>query len=113
MSELNIDQQYELAAKIQNLVIFVGLLSVTEVDTLRKLRKQLLDQNSRLEAVAGVITPLHESEHKVSHHNAMIKRIDAIIAISESNFDMAGADKKLEDAKEGQDKIAKMFGLLG
>lgn len=113
MSKLNIDQQYELAAKIQNLVMFVGLLSMSEVESLKELRSQLKDQNSRLNAVAGVITPLAETNHKVARHNAMIKRIDAIIAISESNFDMMTADKNLKSEKEGQDKIAEMFGLLG
>lgn len=112
MSLLSIDQQYEFAAKIQNLIMFVGLLTDDEVETLQTMRKQLQKEIGNLGAVAGVLAPLAESDHKISHNEIMIKRLDAILAIHQSNLDMRDADNKLESQKAGEQKIKDMFGLL-
>lgn len=111
MSELSLDAQYELAAKIQNLIMFVGLISDDEIDALRELKKSLQDSNSKIGAVAGILTPLEESEHKISRQQAMIKRIDAFIAIAETNQEMQDADEELEKSKKGREKIAELFNL--
>lgn len=111
MSKLDIDKQYDLAAKIQQLIIFVGLLSDEEVEALKDLRKSLIESNSSLNAVAGILTPLEESDHKISRQKSMIKRIEAFIAISETNKEMGDADEKLAKDKAGKETINRMFGL--
>lgn len=113
MAVLSIDDQYEFGEKIKTIVMFIGLLTEDELDTLKSLRDNLKKENSTLGAVAGIITPLEESEHKMARHNAMVKRIDALIAIHESNFEMGDADSTLAEAKAGRDKINSMFGLGG
>jgi hypothetical protein len=112
MSEpLSLDRQYDLAGKIETLIMFVGLLADDEVEAIKSLKEKLEDEIPSLQAVAGVLAPLEETEHKIAHYRAMIKRTDAIIAISESNKEMSVADGDLEKSKESRDMIAKMFGL--
>jgi hypothetical protein len=113
MSDLPLDAQYELAAKIQQLVIFTGLLSDDEIEALKKMRANLKDQNSNLSAVSGVITPMAESEHKIARNHAMIKRIDALVAIHESNYDLRDADNEFQNSKDNHQKVLDMFGLAG
>lgn len=111
MSKLSLDAQYDLAAKIQQLVIFVGLLQPEEIEALKDLKKSLQESNSTMGAVAGILAPLEESEHKISRQRSMIKRIDAFIAISETNHEMQDADSELEKAKKGRETINALFGL--
>lgn len=111
MSILSIDQQYEFGAKIQNLIMFVGLLTEDEIETLHELRKNLVSQNSTLGAASGTLIPLEKADHKIARHNAMIKRLDAIIAIHESNLEMEDADISFKEAQEGRRKINELFGL--
>lgn len=111
MSSLDLDAQYDLANKIQNLIMFVGLLKPEEVEALHELKKSLQDSNSTMGAVAGILAPLEESEHKIARQRAMIKRIDAFIAISETNHEMQDADQELEKSKKGREKINALFGL--
>lgn len=111
MSELSLDAQYELAAKVQNLIMFIGLISDEEIEALRELKRSLQDSNSKLGAVAGILAPLEESEHKISRQQAMIKRIDAFIAIAETNQEMQDADQELEKAKKGRETINSLLGL--
>lgn len=111
MAVLNIDEQYEFGERIKTIVMFVGLLTEDEIDTLKSLRDNLKEQNSSLGAVAGILTPLEESEHKISRHNSMVKRIDAILAIHESNLEMGDADNKLANEKSSRAQINSMFGL--
>ena len=58
MSKLDLDAQYELAARIQNLIMFVGLLTPDEVDALKELKENLQKSNSTMGAVAGILAPL-------------------------------------------------------
>jgi len=111
MSKLDLDAQYDLAFKIQNLIMFVGLLSDEEVEALHELKKQLKESNSTTMAASGTLIPLEKAEHKVARQRAMIKRIDAFIAISESNKDMQDADVELEKTERGQKKIEELFNL--
>lgn len=111
MSLLTTDEQYELATKIQTLIMFVGALNVKEVMGIQQMREQVEDQISSLSAVSGIITPLEESENKIAHYRCILKRCDAILAIHESNLDMAEADKKFEDSKKGREQIKELFGL--
>lgn len=111
MSKLSLDDQYNLAAKIQNLVMLIGLLTDDETEALLEMRRNLLEQVSKLQAIGGTIVPLESSEHKVSHLNAMVARIDAILSINNSNVMMQEADKKLQDDQDSRGKIAAMFGL--
>ena len=111
MPEMDLDKQYELAGKIQNLVMFVGLLSEEEVSALKELRQALKDQSGSISAVAGTLVDLEKAEHKVDRNAAMTKRIDAIIAISESNVELQAADAKLENAEKSRETINRMFGL--
>lgn len=111
MSKLSLDAQYELAAKVQNLIMFIGLISDEEIEALRDLKRSLQDSNSKLGAVAGILAPLEESEHKISRQQAMIKRIDAFIAIAETNQEMQDADQELEKAKKGRETINSLLGL--
>lgn len=111
MSKLDLEKQYELAGRIQQLIIFVGLLSEDEVEALKELRQNLKESNSSLNAVAGILTPLEESDHKISRQTAMIKRIDAFLAIHETNQEIGDADAKLAKDKAGRETINKMFGL--
>lgn len=111
MSKLDLDAQYELAAKVQNLVMFVGLLKPEEIEALQELKQNLRDDNSKIGAMSGTILPLEESEHKISRQRSMIKRIDALIAIHESNVEMQDADTELEKSKKGRESINALFGL--
>lgn len=111
MSKLDLDKQYELATKIQHLIMFVGLLQPDEVEALKELKKNLQESNSSIGAVAGILTPLEESDHKISRQRAMIKRIDAFLAISETNHEMQDADDELEKSKKGRETINALFGL--
>lgn len=111
MSELSLDAQYELAAKIQNLIMFVGLLTPEEIDGIKQMRDQTEQQISSLSAISGTLTPFEESENKIAHYRAIIKRSDAIISIAESNKDMQDADAEFEASKKGRADIARMFGL--
>lgn len=111
MSTLDIDKQYELAAKIQNLIMFVGLMTPEEVIAVKAMRDQIEDSMSSLAAISGTITPLEESDHKIAHYKVMIKRIDAVLAIAESNTEMQDADEEFEKSKKGRDDIKRMFGL--
>ncbi len=111
MSKLDLDAQYELAARIQNLIMFVGLLTPDEIDALKELKENLHSSNSSLGAVAGILAPLEESEHKISRQRAMIKRIDAFLALAETNQEMQDADAELDKAKKGRDTINALFGL--
>lgn len=111
MSKLSLDAQYELAAKVQNLVMFVGLLSDDELEALAELKSNLQESNSTLSSVAGILTPLEESEHKIARQRAMIKRVDALIALHETNQEMQDADTELEKSKKGREEIARLFNL--
>lgn len=111
MSKLDIDAQYELASKIQNLIMFVGLLKDDEIIALREMRNSVEDQISQLGAVAGIITPLEETEQKIAHLKAIIKRTDAVISIHETNVDMKEADEVFEASKKGREQIKELFGL--
>lgn len=111
MSKLDLDAQYELAARIQNLIMFVGLLTPDEVDALKELKKSLQESNSSLGAVAGILAPLEESEHKISRQRSMMKRIDAFLALAETNQELQDADHELEKAKKGRETINALFGL--
>ena len=108
---LDIDKQYELAAKIQNLIMFVGMLTPEEVDGIKQMRDNLEEQISRLSAMSGVITPYEESQNKIAHYKASIKRADAILAIAETNQEMQDADAEFEASKKGRDEINALFGL--
>lgn len=108
---MDIDKQYELAAKIQNLIMFVGLLTPEEVTGIKDMREQVSDQISSLSAISGVITPLEESENKIAHYRCIVKRCDAILAIVESNMDMQAADQEFEASKKGRAEINALFGL--
>jgi hypothetical protein len=108
---LDIDAQYELANKIQTLIMFVGLLKPEEIDGIKQMRDQVEDNISSLSAISGTITPFEESENKIAHYRVIIKRCDAILAIAESNKDMADADAEFEASKKGRDEINALFGL--
>lgn len=113
MAILSKDEQYIFAEKIKQLIMFIGLLGQDEIDTLKSMKQRLHESNSNLSAVAGILTPLEESDHKIAHQTAMIKRINGLLAINESNQIMQDADSKLENEKAGRDKINSMFGLGG
>jgi len=111
MSELSLDAQYELAAKVQNLIMFVGLLTPEEIEGIKQMRDQVEQNISSLSAISGTITPLEESENKIAHYKAIVKRSNAILAIAESNADMQAADAEFEASKKGREEIKRMFGL--
>lgn len=111
MSELSLDAQYELANKIQTLIMFVGMLTPEELDGIKQMREQVEQQISSLSAVSGIITPLEETENKIAHNKCIIKRCDAILAIAESNQEMQDADIEFEKSKKGREDIAALFGL--
>ncbi len=111
MSKLDLEAQHELASRIQNLVMFVGLLKPEEIEALKDLKQSLQESNGNLSAVAGILTTLEDSEHKISRQRSMIKRIDAFIAIHETNFEMQDADQELEKSKKGRESINALFGL--
>lgn len=111
MSELSLDAQYELAAKVQNLIMFVGLLTPEEIEGIKQMRDQVEQNISSLSAMSGVITPFEESENKIAHYRAIIKRSNAILAIAESNQEMQEADAEFEQSKKGRDEINALFGL--
>lgn len=111
MSILSTEDQYNLAAKVQNLIMFVGLLTPDEVETLEKLRDNLKEDNSRIAAISGTIVSMEKADHKIARQNAMVKRINAVLAIHQSNVEMGDADQKLADDEAGREQINKMFGL--
>lgn len=111
MSNLDLDAQYELGEKIKALVMFVGLLTLDEIDAIKELKHNLQESNSTMSAIGGLITPLEESDHKIARQRAMIKRIDAVLAIAETNQEMQDADIELQKAKAGREKINALFGL--
>lgn len=111
MADLDMDAQYELANKIQTLIMFVGLLKPEEIEGIKKMRDQVEESISRLAAVSGTLTPLEESDNKIAHYRAIVKRADAILAIAESNEDMKLADAEFEASKKGREQIKEFFGL--
>lgn len=111
MSKLDLDAQYELAARIQNLLMFVGLLSADEIEALKELKQSLQDDNSRIGAMSGTILPFEESEHKIKRQQVMIRRIDAFMALAESNHEMQDVDAELEKSKKGREQLKELFGL--
>lgn len=111
MSNLSLEKQEELAARIMQLVVFVGLLTPDEVESLKELRQNLQESNGTMNAVAGILAPLEEANHKVSRQQAMIKRIDAFIALHESGVDLQQADEEFKKAKDGQAQVNRLFGL--
>ena len=111
MSTLELDAQYELASKIQNLIMFVGLLSDDEIAALKELKKSLHDSNSKTSSVAGLLVPLEKAEHKIKRQSIMIKRIDAFIQIAASNNELQDADRELDDKLKGKEKLEELFGL--
>jgi hypothetical protein len=111
MSKLTIDEQYAFGEKLKQLVIFVGLLTDAEIEALKGLRQDLREQNSTLSTTAGVLTDFDASEHQIARHDAMIKRIDAVLAIHESNLEMDDADQKYATEKASREQLNRMFGL--
>lgn len=111
MSKLSIDEQYNFAEKLKQLVIFVGLLSDDEVGALKELRDNLLKQNNNLRTVGGILVDLDAADHKIARHEAMVQRIDGLLAIHESNKLLADADSEYADKKASNEKLNAMFGL--
>lgn len=111
MSSLDVEAQYELAAKVQNLIMFVGLLTAEEIIGIKQMRDQVKEQVSSLQAVSGTLVPMEEAEKKIAHYRAIIKRSDALIAIAESNEEMKAADAEYEKNKNSRETISRMFGL--
>ena len=105
------ERQLELAEKIKTLIMFVGILEPDEVQDIKNMRDSIQEQISTLHTIGGLLTPLEESDKKIAHLKATIKRINAILDISESNIDMQKADAQYNLDKQNSKQIMGMFGL--
>lgn len=111
MALLSKEDQEVLAEKIKMLITLVGLLTPDEIETLEKMRENLKNDISKLQAIGGLLVDIDESDNKIAHYNAMIKRTDAVIAIHESNVEMNDADLNLASRKENAKAINALFNL--
>lgn len=111
MSLLSHEDQLIFGEKIKQLIMFVGLLSPDEIETLKQLKESLYEENSTLNTIGGVLVDIDKADHKIARHKAMIKRIDGLVAIHESNLEMGDANVTLAEKQKGKQTINELFGL--
>lgn len=101
----------ELAAKIEQILMVIGLLDEREIAAMNRLKESIADEASKLHAVAGLLVPLHEANYKLKQLSVQTVRIESLIKIVESNKQLQEAGEELDESKKHQETINNMFGL--
>ena len=82
-----------------------------DVENLKKAADALREQNSKLEAVAGILIDLDRSDYQIGLNKLRIKRVNALLTLLENrekDWEL-GADYLKK--KKQQEAINKAFGL--
>ena len=101
------------AQKIFEVWEVLGDFTDEDIENLKRVVSSLQEQNSKLTAVAGILTDLDKSDYQIDLNKLRIKRTNALLTLIENQLgvkDMEIGQEYLKKKRQ-QESINKMFGL--